>query len=238
MLKFFRKYNKILLAVFMVLLMVVFVGGSALQALLTPRTNLVVAETNLGPITSRDQQRANFVTNVLGTLGIPWPRPYGAVAEPIELVDWILLAREARQFETEIGPEAVQASLGAAFGHDQLDLFSRRMGVKTGRILEAISEYISVQTAAQAIAGMTVPSSTEVRTTARDILDKVRVSTVLLPARAFADHTKDLGTAIPYIRPGRGETFENRRKSGWLFGDLRRDCLLVALLFADFIEPL
>ena len=36
MMKFFRKYNKQLLAVFVVLLMLVFVGGSALQFFITP----------------------------------------------------------------------------------------------------------------------------------------------------------------------------------------------------------
>ena len=36
MMKWFRKHNKMLLAVFMVLLMIVFVGGTALQEILMP----------------------------------------------------------------------------------------------------------------------------------------------------------------------------------------------------------
>lgn len=213
MLKFFRKYNKILLAVFMVLLMVVFIGGSALTALLTPRTNLVVAETNLGVIKSRDQQRARNTTNILGVLGIPWQRPLGGTGEPIELVDWILLTREAAQFETQIGPEAVEANLGV--GRDQLDLLARRLGVKTDRVLVAMSEFISVQIAARAIVGTTVPSSAEVRATARDVLDKVRVNAVLLPAEAFIDDTDEFTdeetetqlTAYRDAEPGSGLSF-------------------------------
>ncbi len=50
MMKFFRKYNKVLLAVFMALLMIVFVGGSALQSLLAPQRDPVLAESALGPV--------------------------------------------------------------------------------------------------------------------------------------------------------------------------------------------
>ena len=56
MMKFFRKHNKKLLAVFMTLLMIVFVGGSALQGLLTPRANRVVANSKYGPISFIDQE--------------------------------------------------------------------------------------------------------------------------------------------------------------------------------------
>ena len=58
MLKFFRRHNKKLLAVFMALLMIVFIGGSALESLLTPQSDWVVAESSLGSIGMADQRRA------------------------------------------------------------------------------------------------------------------------------------------------------------------------------------
>ena len=65
MMKFFRKYNKALLAVFMVLLMVVFLGGSALNTLLSPSGDRVVATSAVGTISFLDQRMAEDTRSIL-----------------------------------------------------------------------------------------------------------------------------------------------------------------------------
>ncbi|MHC4697791.1 MAG: hypothetical protein ACYTFA_13750 [Planctomycetota bacterium] len=193
MLKFFRKYNKVLLAVFMSLLMIVFVGGQALQTLFTPRTNLIVAESNLGSIETNDQQHANATTRVLEAMGLNWRRPMGGRAEPLQLVDWILLTREAERYQAQANLSAVKAWLGDDEG--SVDAVARRIRTKPDRIYEALTEFRSVQIVAQAVTGACEPSAAEVRKAARDALDKVEVKAVVLPAEAFADDQANFSEA-------------------------------------------
>ena len=119
MMKFFRKHNKKLLAIFMVGLMIVFIGGSALQGLLTPQTNPVVANSNYGPVTLLDQKSANDQTNLLEMMGLDWRRPVPGGTKALETVDWIMLRREAKALGAEVTPAAVRASATEVFVWDQ-----------------------------------------------------------------------------------------------------------------------
>ena len=79
MMKFFRKYNKALLAVFMVLLMVVFLGGSALDTLLSPSGDRVVATSAVGTISFVDQRMAEDTRSILlAVAGVDAAGPGGA----------------------------------------------------------------------------------------------------------------------------------------------------------------
>lgn len=190
MLKFFRKYNKMLLAVFMTLLMIVFVGGSALQAVLTPSANQVVAETRLGPISYSDQQRANAMTGWLEVMGLDWRRRFSAGGEPLEIIDWILLQREAAKMGIQPEPEAVRAAMISSGGLDRLQRTAAELRVKVDHILEAMAEYNAVQVLAGAIASAAAPSEAEIRSLAHDMLSKTRVHAVVLPASAFIDEAQ------------------------------------------------
>jgi len=193
MLKFFRKYNKMLLAVFGVLLMIVFVGGSALESLWTPKANALMAESKLGPIELSHQQYAQATTTLLDRMGFNWRQPFGGGGEPLTIIDWILLTREAHQYQTEPSPEAVRAWLEGQTTPegrnllDGVDMFARRLGVKTTRILQAIAEFRAVQVTVQAMSGAAAASTPAIRTAARDALEQVKVNAVVLPATAFAD---------------------------------------------------
>jgi len=188
MLKFFRKYNKTLIAVFMTLLMIVFVGGTALQDLFTPETNIVVATSKFGEIDRKAQRRAKFTTDILLAMGLNWEQPGGTTGEPLELVDWILLTREAGHFQT-IATEAAISSW-VKQERDALDVIdgvARRIGTKREHVLAAVGEYLSVQLTSQALAGALAPSTAAIRSLARDTLSKVQVAALVLPAAAFAD---------------------------------------------------
>ncbi|MBI4716898.1 MAG: hypothetical protein HY763_03770 [Planctomycetes bacterium] len=196
MLKFFRKYNKHLLAVFMSLLMIVFIGGTALERFLTPNVNPVVARSRLGDIGRLDQAQATELTGYLQNLRVvDWQRPVPQVSKPIDLVDWILLSREAQQLGTELSSASAKAWLGGEDGMKRVRETSRAMRARVDGFLDAISQWRSIVLAAQAVAGAAVPSAAEVRAAAREVLDKVKVQAVLLPAKAFVDPRQEFTDA-------------------------------------------
>lgn len=192
MMKFFRKYNKQLLALFMVLLMIVFVGGSALDRLLQPRMDRVVATSRLGDIGYSDQASAEAATRILEALGLNWKYPFHAATKPLELVDWILLTREAQRYA--MGPEVatVRSALG---GQSQIDQLARNMRRKPAQIVRAMAQLDAVQRAAQAVGNAAIPSEAEIRTAARNVLEKVRIHAVVLPASLFLDRDTNVSEA-------------------------------------------
>lgn len=187
MLKFFRKHNKKLLAIFMSLLMIVFVGGSALETLLTSEADRVVAKSKHGEISYKDQQHATAMTQILERLGIPWYQPFaGASTPPLSLIDWILLTREAEAMGMDTSPLAAKAWAANLFGGD-LDEIARRQRIKKEHILRALAEYLALRQTGQAVVNATVPSVAELRTVGSRLLDKVLINAVVLPAKAFYD---------------------------------------------------
>lgn len=187
MMKFFRKHNKKLLAFFMVGLMIVFIGGSALQGLLTPQSNPVVANSNYGPVTLIDQKIANDQTNLLDLIGLDWRRPVPGGTKALETVDWIMLRREAKAMGAEVTPAAVRASATDQSFFDLVNDVAQRLRIKPEVIHGAMADFRSVQQAAISVAGSTVPSEAELLSTARDALETVKIRAVLLPAEAFVD---------------------------------------------------
>ncbi len=184
MMKFFRKYNKQMLAVFMTLLMIVFLGGSALEGMFNPSANRLVARSRLGDISFYDQQLANQATRLIEVMGVDWQRLFGVSGKPIQAVDWILLVREAEQFGTRAGDSTTRNWFQT---DDQLDNVARRMNIKPARVLEAVADYRSIYQTAFAIADAAVPSEAAVETAVRDALESVQVNMVRLPAEAFVD---------------------------------------------------
>lgn len=231
MMKFFRKYNKQLLAVFMVALMVVFIGGSALQTLMTPKSNPVVARSNYGPVTLGDQQAANERTQLLEFMGFDWRHPVGGSSKPIESVDWILLRREAEKLETSAGLDQVRATLTDPTIDSRINDVSRKLRVKPELIHWALADLRSIQQAASAIGGASVPSEAELMTAARDALETVSFRTVVLPAQAFVD--KDYQPTADEIKRHFEKYRDKERGTGLHFGYYRKPSLKVQYLTID-----
>ncbi len=81
MLKFFRKYNKQLLVIVTVLLMIVFVGGFALESFLGPNpTGQVIAHAFGKPVTQGDLSFVERQSTILTRLGYPWNFPGGFIS--------------------------------------------------------------------------------------------------------------------------------------------------------------
>ena len=215
MMKFFRKYNKQLLSVFMVLLMIVFIGGSALESLMAPTFNPVVGTSSYGKITQIDQRSALDSTNVLTNLGYRWQYPLGLLGEPLTVTDWVLLTREAQSLGTSASLTAAKTWITDRISAEQIDQFSRNVRIKPDSVYRAFGELKSIQDAARAVAAGSSPSAAQIRTTARNALDKVQINVVVLPAEAFVDETSELSDdellahleAYREVEPGQGLHF-------------------------------
>lgn len=195
MMKFFRKHNKQLLAFFMVALMIVFIGGTALEGLMTPKSNPVVANSNYGPVTLLDQNNASSQTNLLEMMGLDWRRPIPGGAKPLDIVDWIMLRREAKALGAEVTPAAVRASATDDAFFERVNQVAQTLRIKPDVIHGAMADYRSVQQAALSVAGSTVPSEAELLSAARQALETVTIRAVLLPAEAFVDKNREFSEA-------------------------------------------
>jgi len=191
LMKVFRKYNKQLLAFFMALLMIVFIGGSALQGMLTAKPNPQIAKSNFGPIMAVDQQNALAETNLLESIGQRWKQPLLNDSTPLEPVDWILLTREAGKMGIVVDEAAVETAPGFESQMSQIRMVAHQLRVKPDLIIAGLAKLQAIQRTALAVAGSSVPSEAEIITAARDALETVTVRAVLVPAEAFANSTAE-----------------------------------------------
>jgi hypothetical protein len=192
MMKFFRKYNKQLLAVFMVLLMVVFLGGSALYELASPNPDRTVATSRDGDISLMDQRVASQVTSLLSGIGFAWQQPVPGNYPALQEIDWLLLMREAERYGMASNEPAVRATLGANISLDDL---SRNIGIRKDRIVEALAQFTAIQQLAYTIGEAATVSEAEILTAGELHLKKVRVNAVLLPGAAFSDPEAEFSEA-------------------------------------------
>lgn len=195
MMKFFRKHNKTLLAIFMSGLMIVFIGGSALQGFLTPQSDQVIATSIFGNISLLDQQEAKRVTDILDQVGQDWSRPISGAPEPLQTMEWILLAREAERYGVGVNIAEVRASTVSDQILSQLEFLSRRLRVRADVIRQAVAQFRAVQSTAWLVAGSALPSESELRIAARNVLEEVQIRTVVLPAQAFVDEAAEFTDA-------------------------------------------
>lgn len=182
MMKFFRKYNKQLLAFFMAALMIVFIGGSALEGMLRPKQNSVVGRSRLGNITMADRADATSKTHILSSLGLAWQHPLGGDGKPLTELDWVLLVREAER----LGIPASEAAARTMLPTETVQNRAAAMRMRDTHLYRALAELRAVTRSGEAIGMATVPSEAVVQAVAREVLETTKINAVVLPAKAFA----------------------------------------------------
>ncbi|MFQ5461101.1 MAG: hypothetical protein ACE5E5_00575 [Phycisphaerae bacterium] len=215
MIKFLRKHNKKLLAVSLVFLMIVFIGGSALQNLMSPKFNPVLGRSDLGKVTQADINVAKTTTGILELLGYQWQYPLGALAKPLSELDWVLLSREVERLGMTQPIEAARASLAKVRTDDQIEMLCRKRRLQPDRVFAALAELLSISQTARSLIMSVPPSEAELRTAAFNALDKISVNAVVLPGRAFIDDNApvsedqlaELFEKYRETQPGRGLNF-------------------------------
>lgn len=191
MMKLFRKYNKQILVGLVVFLMIVFLGGDALQGMLTPNRNMIIATSKYGSIRLSDQDRTRHTTQILERMGFNWNQPAPGLLEPYSELDWILLTREAESFGAIAAREAVNAWMGTSFTPETFERLSRNLRARPADIHDAMRKFQAVQIMAKAVGSAAAPSLAEIRQAAASELDKVSIKAIVLPAEPFVDVTKE-----------------------------------------------
>ncbi len=201
MMKFFRKYNKHLLAVFMALLLVIWLGGDALQDLAAPDpSKRIIGADVSGPISEADHHLADWETSILAQMGLDWqgwqlafmqqrPKP----EDRLELIDWILLKREAQRHNIHVSLEEAESRLNAMY-RGQADTLVRQVAARanepTEKIYAAVARYLSVQRMIELLDAATIMPESELRLRADDAMERASIDAVVFPAQSFTDPDK------------------------------------------------
>lgn len=231
MMKFFRKYNKQLLAFFMALLMIVFIAGSALEGLLRPDPNFEIGKSKLGSITAKDQRRATEETELLARMGQDWQRPLFSENEPLTPSDWILLSREAERMGVVPDKAVIETSPSFASQFQAIRTVAHHMKVKPDEVIAALARLQSIRQTALTMANAATPSEAEIIAAGRDSLERVKVRAVVLPAEAFVDSNATFTDA--QIKEQFEKYRERERGQGLEFGYYRQPAIKVQYIKID-----
>lgn len=236
MMKFFRKHTKKLLAVFMALLLIVWLGGDAFEYMLGgSMVSRVIAQTAYGPIVQGDMDYAGRQTNLLTKMGIPWAQPLSGVAtraEPLTLADWILLTREADRYGISMQKSEAERFL-ANSGHPKefAELVAQREDIQPDLVYAAIAKHLAVRQLASIVVSSAARSEAEVRLAARNELEAVKVNLVVLKASTFINPDE----TIPEDRvKAQFEKYRNEQDKGGLeFGYMQPAAVNVQYIKID-----
>jgi hypothetical protein len=194
MMKFFRKYNKHLLAVFMALLLMIWLAGDAIQSVLAPDTaNEVVAHSKFGVIKSGDIAKASHdgdLQDMFGP-GFSW-RQFIDHSAPSEdqfgISDWILLVREAEKFGIHVTPAQAKSVLDSVkFTEDEIRRRLARQNYPVADAYQAVAQFLTVQKMITLVDGALHVPDAPLRVLAHDVLERASIELVTLPAKSFAD---------------------------------------------------
>ncbi len=197
MMKFFRKHNRKLLAFFMALLMIAFVGGSALQQMLSRQVGAnILATTSHGLLRQQDLTQAQSATNMLAGTGINWSVPWLAATEPLTVIDWLLLVREADRLGAIPSPALARQKLTLGGRTESLILtLAADRDVAPEAIYAAAAEHFGLLAVFGRVLAAAEPSEAEVRRAAVDEMERVSIQAVALRATDFVEESAEFDDA-------------------------------------------
>jgi len=253
MLRFLRKYNKYILAVFGTILLVTFLVGSAITSLLAGTGQARAEWATLGPdgdesLTATDLEQARRELRLLSAIGRNVPL-YGNLDRPEH---WFLLVREAQSAGLVGGPYASPlAQSGSGLAQlTQLSGESPRFILETMAKLAGVSSvldlYIGGSPYSQALSTSRY-SDRRFKHLAQDRFHQVTAQVVVLEAstpdepRAFteAQLTEQMDKYAEYL-PGAGEMgfgyrLPDRAKIEWLV--VSADSVRAVIVDSDELNP-
>ncbi|MBP7937754.1 MAG: hypothetical protein KA354_24205 [Phycisphaerae bacterium] len=212
MMKFFRKYTKQLLAVFMALLLIVWLGGSALQHvfdrsqehLKAPRAKVFGKTVLIG-----DMQGAFKDCEVLKSMNIQWEWMWwsavarlgvrnmnelqqlvGAVrTTPLTPEEWFMLDAAARHHGIQVSEEELERfKTRHGLTGEILASVRDRRGFSLDTLDEAIRSYVRVTEMMESAIGAIKASEADIQDAVRNSQEKVSVGVVTLDAAKFVDN--------------------------------------------------
>ncbi|MCB9849505.1 MAG: hypothetical protein H6817_02230 [Phycisphaerales bacterium] len=211
MMKFFRKYNKHLLAVFMALLLVIWLGGSAIEEFVRPNPGKrVVGTAKGGPVTEAETDLAKREDSLLNWMGLSWQQLRNRIGLPeptdsderISQVDWVLLKREAMRLGCVVTPERARELLsgpssqpGRPSLQEQIHMRAASNNIREQLVYDAAANYFTVWNALTTFISVSAPPEPELRLFARNVSEFATIEAVVFPAQSFADPTQTFDKA-------------------------------------------
>ncbi|HOA73244.1 MAG TPA: hypothetical protein PLQ89_21415 [Phycisphaerae bacterium] len=210
MMKFFRKYMKTMLAVFMALLLIVWLGGEALTSFLN-RSNdfaeFVVGHAYGQPVKTADLARITSQEEIGARLiGQYWSQPWNAILpratndlqviqflqargrDRLSAEEWYLLETEAKRQGVHVSQAEVN-ELKAALPAEALNAFREQFKVSIRQIDDALLAYLRVyKAAARAVDAVNV-SEADIRDFVRNVGEKIQVEMVVVDPQKLIDTT-------------------------------------------------
>ncbi len=210
MMKFFRKYTKHLLAVFMALLLIVWLGADAMQSLLQPDRHNTSEKIGwaLGKVVRLgDLQVASNRSHLLGRMEKPWQAPWFMMAamiagsrdvrearflaqqirsEPLTEEEWMLLDLAAAGSGAEVSEESLERQRGE-IPPAYLDRLREATGASLRQIDDALRSFIRVQDAAFQAVRAVKATDADVQDFLRQTGEKLRVAMAVIPADTLID---------------------------------------------------
>lgn len=162
MLKFFRKYNKILLVVFGTGLMVIFLIEPAMRGCGAGSASYDLGTAAGNPITAEDQRRAAMQLQVLERLGGRERLPLLIVSQTADAWQWLLMSLAARGIGLSVGSAEVNEALERVGVNDEdLGRVSRDLGVSRDFVRAAVGQWLLIDRYRGLVYGMAPISVTE-----------------------------------------------------------------------------
>jgi hypothetical protein len=176
-LKFFRKYNKIILVVGVVILMVAFGIGPAIQSLMPSGRDRTLGTVDGTELTVRDRLTASNELRILQrrlfpqyqqalgmvarmSAGLPGPPPLPVVyrfstqGDGNGAMAWLLATEHARKMGLSASPQEVSEALATlGIGNAQLEQLADQVGTKQAFIRQAVRHWLMVEQYASLVEG-------------------------------------------------------------------------------------
>ncbi len=214
MMKWMRKHKKHMLAVFASALLVVWLGGTALEQMLRPNPLKARFGTAYGQsLTGADLQALQSKLTILERMGIPWRLPWRnpwvfgqlslpaqmqmdplmlAGARPLDresgMVQWWLLDQEAQRMGITVSNDEVKEFLGQyGVTGQQLTQIRDQYNISTEALFATIAEYLRVSQAALLASASVQVTEPEVKDMFVRTNDQVSLRYAVIPASTFAD---------------------------------------------------
>lgn len=202
MMKWLRLYRKQIMVVLVLLAMLAFVGGPALQGLLKrDRTTEPYAKVFGKQITFADLYPAQRQTEVLERFLISWQ--YDIPDQRMAVRNWYMLGEEADRAGIMVSDEEVERDMQArlryleqiGFGGGYLDTLRSRYNITPNHVRQALRRHIAIQKNFARVAEAAWPSEAEVRHYVKETEAKARVRFVALDAQKFVEEAQALSEA-------------------------------------------
>ncbi len=210
MMKFFRKHMKYFLVFGTVFLMIVFVGGSALQSMCQPETvdmDQVVAEAFGEDVTLADMLPANNKLGILERMGVNWNAPWiiqlqamnlnrqqlFSIAsrlpqQPLSEDEWYMLVRLSEENGTYVSTQELE-NFKQLIGltPEVMNRLRENLRVSIHQIDDALTAFIRVLNDASQVSTSAVASEADIRGILREAEEKIAVDGLIVDSGNFVD---------------------------------------------------